>query len=115
MLRALRVEGLAARSYTEPRRTLGHHPPVDATPSCRGVRGKRRGKGAKFRENKATIWLRMSNLTKPWPENKANLSVPLGHGERSSPLQPKNKANWFNHRREGMAFGAIIALDGQPS
>jgi len=81
MLRALRVEGLAARSYTEPRRTLGHHPPIDATLSCRGVRGKRRGKGAKFRGNKATIWLRMSNLTKKWPENKANLSVALGHGE----------------------------------
>src|SRR5438552_17369736 len=96
MLRALRVEDLAA------------------TPSCRGVRGKRRGKGAKFRGNKATIWLRMSNLTQKWPENKANLSVPLGHGQRSSPLQPKNKANWFNHCREGMAFGAIIAPMGSP-
>src|SRR5438094_58788 len=101
------------RSYTEPRRTLGHHPPVDATLSCRGVRGKRRGKGAKFRGNKATIWLRISNLTKKWPENKANLSVALGHGERRPLLQPKNKANWFN-RREGMAFGAIIAAMGSP-
>ena len=57
----------------------------------------------------------MSNLTQKWPENKANLSVALGHGERSSPLQPKNKANWFNHCREGMAFGAIIAPMGSPA
>jgi len=34
---SLRVEGLAATEYTEPRRTLGRHPPVDATLSCRGV------------------------------------------------------------------------------
>src|SRR6266516_3033812 len=79
MLRALRVEGLAA------------------TLSCRGVRGKRRGKGAKFRGN------------------KANLSVALGHGERRPLLQPKDKANWFNHCREGMAFGAIIATMGSPA
>ena len=56
--------------------------------------GKKARKGAKFRGNKATIWFRMSKLTKKWPKNKANRSTLAKEIAVGYPANPKNKANF---------------------
>ena len=52
MLRALRMEGLVATEYTEPRHTLGRHP-QSMPPSPVGEQGgERREKGQNLEETK---------------------------------------------------------------
>src|SRR5216110_1691697 len=74
--------------------TLGRHPALRATLSCRGARGKKAQKGAKFRGNKATIWFRMSKLTQKRRKNKANRPTLAKEIAAGYPANPKNKANF---------------------